>query len=109
MRQDRIVLPIPPGAHWKSEMPIFVPEVQNALPAPKEARAPKAQKTAVLMPPTRRRVQFGCTPTAPAPEPVLTVALGRRFFGGTRPARVTAVARGSTSRFRASSRWAASA
>jgi hypothetical protein len=37
MREDRIVLPIPPGVHWKDEMPVLLPtagvaEVQKALP-----------------------------------------------------------------------------
>jgi hypothetical protein len=45
MRQDRIVLPIPPGVHWSDEMPILLPEVQNALPEPKNSGGtPKAHK-----------------------------------------------------------------
>jgi hypothetical protein len=45
MREDRIVLPIPPGAHWKDPMPILVPEIQNALPAPvKKERSGKMLK-----------------------------------------------------------------
>jgi hypothetical protein len=80
MRQDRIVLPIPPGVHWKDPMPIFVPEVHNALPDKstehglKTRATGKAPKTPMLMPPTRRRVQFGSVPTAPAPEPVVEKA-----------------------------------
>src|SRR5688572_10990379 len=33
MREDRLVLPIPPGVSWRDEMPILIPEVQNLLPA----------------------------------------------------------------------------
>lgn len=80
MREDRIVLPIPPGVHWKDPMPILLPEAQKALPDSEVARAPrpcrkKSTSTGEapvpqLMPPTRRRVQFGAAPIAPAPEPV---------------------------------------
>src|SRR6185503_11577934 len=48
MREDRIVLPIPPGVHWRSEMPILLPQVQNALPAPvKKERSGKMPKPQV--------------------------------------------------------------
>ena len=72
MREDRIVLPIPPGVHWKDPMPMLlptagVPEAQKALP---EKRS-KPKETPTLMTPTRRRVQFGAAPIAPAPEPVV--------------------------------------
>ena len=66
MREDRIVLPIPPGVHWKNPMPILLPEAQRALPEKKS----KPKEIPTLMPPTRRRVQFGAAPIAPAPEPV---------------------------------------
>ena len=29
MREDRLVLPIPPGTHWKDAMPVLIPEFQN--------------------------------------------------------------------------------
>jgi hypothetical protein len=75
MREDRLVLPIPPGVHWKSEMPILIPEAQKALPEQKRpGETPKPQKTPTLMPPTRRRVQFGSAPAAPAPEALVPKA-----------------------------------
>jgi hypothetical protein len=83
MREDRLVLPIPPGVHWKEPMPILIPEVQNALPGgtglqPVSCKdhglKTRATKEPQLMPPTRRRVQFGATPIAPAPAPVVEKA-----------------------------------
>jgi hypothetical protein len=47
MREDRIVLPIPPNVHWTDPMPILIPEVQKALPEPRKERSgrmPKPQK-----------------------------------------------------------------
>ena len=37
---------------------------------------PKPRETPVLMPPTRRRVQFGAGPVAPAPKPAPKPATG---------------------------------
>jgi hypothetical protein len=77
MREDRIVLPIPPGVHWKDAMPILLPDVAGTsrpcLPENKDmGETPMLRKKEpTLMPPTRRRVQFGATPIAPAPEPVV--------------------------------------
>ena len=31
MREDRLVLPIPPDVHWADEMPILLPEAQQVL------------------------------------------------------------------------------
>ena len=67
MREDRLVLPIPPGVHWKSEMPILIPEVQNALPEPI-----KKERSAGTLKPIEvksRRVQFGSPDSEPAPLP----------------------------------------
>ena len=30
MREDRIVLPIPPGMHWSEEMPVLLPGCKSA-------------------------------------------------------------------------------
>src|SRR6185503_10045318 len=38
MREDRIVLPIPPGVHWKDVMPVELPR------EPREAREAREQK-----------------------------------------------------------------
>jgi hypothetical protein len=78
MREDRIVLPIPPGVHWKDAMPVLLPEVQNALPGgtglqpvscTDHGLKTRATKEPTLMPPTRRRVQFG--PPSDGPEAVV--------------------------------------
>src|SRR5688572_3615743 len=77
MREDRLVLPIPPNVHWKSEMPILIPEVQNALPAPvKTERALAPAETKPIKPQVRRPMQFG--PPSDDPEPVVEkVKLGK--------------------------------
>ena len=67
MREDRLVLPIPPGVHWKSEMPILIPEVQNALPEPgKKERSGGTLKPIAVK---SRRVQFGSPDSEPVPVP----------------------------------------
>jgi hypothetical protein len=63
MREDRIVLPIPPGVHWSDEMPILVSEQQKALPS--SPRTPKPEPRN----PTPRRAQFG--PPSDGPEPIV--------------------------------------
>jgi hypothetical protein len=68
MREDRLVLPIPPGVHWKDPMPILIPEVQNALPAPTE-KEPSTLKPIVVKP---RRPMFGSPDAEPMPGPVAT-------------------------------------
>jgi hypothetical protein len=86
MREDRLVLPIPPGMHWKDPMPVLIPEAHKALPgrsgAPAVGNSPKPQKVPTLMPPTRRRVQFGAVPIAPAPEPKTKPAKAKREKAG---------------------------
>ncbi len=44
MREDRLVLPIPPGVHWRDEMPILIPQVQKALPEPTKDREDKGSR-----------------------------------------------------------------
>ncbi len=59
MREDRIVLPIPPGVKWSDEMPILLPEAQKELPVARGRLSAKQQETPTLMPPTRRGARFG--------------------------------------------------
>jgi len=76
MREDRLVLPIPPGVHWKDPMPILLPEVQNA-PAPRsclETQKKKGGSVPQLMPPTRRRARFGPPSANDVPDQVVAVA-----------------------------------
>jgi hypothetical protein len=85
MREDRLVLPIPPGVHWKDAMPCLLPqeervsglgfrvsgEKQKSLTG-SSSRTPKPEPRN----PTRRRVQFG--PPSDGPEPVVEkVKLGK--------------------------------
>ena len=50
MREDRLVLPIPPGTHWTDPMPVLLPTPsQKALPDEKSTRV-KAVKIAVDQP-----------------------------------------------------------
>ena len=78
MREDRLVLPIPPGKHWSDEMPVLTP-AKAALPdqtdKPRGELAPGMK--AKPQPPTprpRAPVQFGAPPSKPGvvekpPEP----------------------------------------
>jgi len=66
MREDRLVLPIPPGVHWKSEMPILHSEAARVT---RPCLPDKNQKTPTLMPPTRRGARFGPPPANDVPEP----------------------------------------
>ncbi len=46
IREDRIVLPIPPGTHWSAAKPLIFPEVRSepkALPQPTRAMGKKAK------------------------------------------------------------------
>jgi hypothetical protein len=58
MREDRLVLPIPPGVHWKDPMPILLPEVHKALPE-KHGSGETPKPLAKPPMPKRRFVQFG--------------------------------------------------
>ncbi|HEV2295894.1 MAG TPA: hypothetical protein VGR35_18755, partial [Tepidisphaeraceae bacterium] len=68
MRADRIVFPIPPGLHWRDEMPVMVGESAETgshdsaeqKPRAKSVRKPKPE---VLIPPTKRRPRQFAPPT----------------------------------------------
>jgi hypothetical protein len=76
MREDRLVLPIPPGLHWSDPMPVLK---SDAPEAPRERRrnrveSPKIGEIASPLPPTprpRQGVRLGPPPdpsaTPPAP------------------------------------------
>ena len=59
IREDRIVLPIPPGTHWSDAKPLIFPEAPGeiiALPGKKQARGSRAAKQeAIKLPPPLRR------------------------------------------------------
>jgi len=69
MREDRLVLPIPPGVHWKSEMPILIPEAQNALPEP--AKNERSAGTLRPIEMKSHRVLFGSPDSEPVPVPAV--------------------------------------
>lgn len=73
IREDRLVLPIPPGMHWSDAKPIVLPGMEEAsqnqakkLPAPRQT---KSNLTPILKAPksTLGRLQFA-PPTPPKPE-----------------------------------------
>lgn len=76
IREDRVVLPIPPGVRWNDPMPMLIPEAPKALPAqnPEHNAKPKPQKIPTLMPPTRRGARFGPPPANDIPQPLVEKA-----------------------------------
>jgi hypothetical protein len=73
MREDRLVLPIPPGFHWSNPMPVLKSDTPEAPPEPrKRARSPEVGEKGGPQEPTKKPragVQFG-VPTA---KPVVAV------------------------------------
>src|SRR5688572_23230 len=74
IRQDRLVLPIPPGTHWSDAKPIVLPQEPKALPAPRPVRK-WIDPIAHLTPAERRKLPVNITSglrfMVPAPEPVI--------------------------------------
>jgi hypothetical protein len=75
--EARLVLPIPPGTHWRDVMPRLlptagVPQEKPALPNEKAKTAPPAPK-----PPKRRFVRLGPPPSEPQADAV-TVRVGEK-------------------------------
>jgi len=77
MREDRLVLPIPPGLHWSDPMPVLESDAPEAPREPrKRIREPQVGEKGGPQAPTprpRAAVQFGAPPSgsavAPAPTP----------------------------------------
>jgi hypothetical protein len=84
IREDRLILPIPPGKHWSDEMPRIVPQDSAPDHAPRlpgsTSRAmgckPVVQKAP--KPQMRQRVRIGPPPTGPEPAPVPVVEKPKR-------------------------------
>jgi hypothetical protein len=77
MREDRLVLPIPPGLHWSDAMPVLVATSSGETPKPRKAREPKiGEKGGPQTPSPRPRaaVQFGPPPSGPIAIPAPTPA-----------------------------------
>src|SRR5687768_13976533 len=71
MREDRLVLPIPPGMHWRDVMPRVLPNEKPALTSEtKRSGAPAVVNSPKPLMPTRRRVQFGPPSSTPQEGPV---------------------------------------
>jgi hypothetical protein len=74
IREDRLVLPIPPGRHWSEEMPRILPSeergmgVSPVLPSPKRGRGAHATGKPVPQIPTRLSRQFAPPGAKPRPE-----------------------------------------
>jgi hypothetical protein len=72
IREDRLVLPIPPAKHWRDVMPVVLPKEKKML------AEESGNKSGVPKPkaPKRRFVQFGPPPRTPvAPPQAATVVL----------------------------------
>jgi hypothetical protein len=67
MREDRLVLPIPPGLHWSDEMPVLTPTEMSLAPA--EEKANRATRSRARLPMD--------APPANGPRPI-----GARQFDG---------------------------
>jgi hypothetical protein len=68
MREDRLVLPIPPGLHWSDPMPVLksdAPEGQR-----ESRKRVRAKSEAVTPPKPRGGVVFSAPPPDGAPEPI---------------------------------------
>jgi hypothetical protein len=79
IREDRLVFPIPPGTHWTEVQAVAVsagsPKLEG-VPARRGGSGPGNRKSQIAnptksLPPTRRYVQFGSSPRATAPVPVV--------------------------------------
>jgi hypothetical protein len=64
IREDRLVLPIPPGTHWSDAKPIILPGAESSAAEPKRLRGAVARKPA--------------TPEKPKPS-TITATSGLRF------------------------------
>lgn len=64
IREDRLVLPIPPGLTWSDEMPILLPTARLSLPA-----EPKRIERKTLRKPTVYQSQFGLPSAKPIAKP----------------------------------------
>jgi hypothetical protein len=68
IREDRVVLPIPPGKHWGDEMPVLLPK-ESLVIGPSSLAKDKGQRTRDKGPAPK-----------PAPrEPLTTAMTGMRF------------------------------
>jgi hypothetical protein len=92
IREDRLVLPIPPGMHWSDQMPLIEPAQSDEPPkvaaslrdagvksTPSKSPASKAESPTEK--PARRprpHVQFGLPTATPAPQHVETVTPGQK-------------------------------
>jgi hypothetical protein len=73
MREDRLVLPIPPGKHWSDEMPVLQVTDEGGGPCPERVEGMKDDKVARA---PRRRLPMD-PPPASGPRPI-----SARQFGG---------------------------
>ena len=74
IREDRLVLPIPPGVHWNSEMPRIIPSGTGSQPVLEEKHALKTRAAEMPKPPKPKRLYMhfdAPPPPAPPPEPVV--------------------------------------
>ena len=71
IREDRLVLPIPPGVHWNSEMPRIIPSGTGSQPVLEEKHALKTRAAELPKPPKPKRLYMHFDAPEPPPEPVV--------------------------------------
>src|SRR5205085_4109389 len=83
IREDRLVLPIPPGTHWRDVLPMVLPTAGVLPEAERESRAclpgmknKDTGEAPVPRAPTRRYVRFG--PPSAKPEPAVVKVKPKR-------------------------------
>jgi ribosomal protein S18 acetylase RimI-like enzyme len=69
LREDRLVLPIPPGLHWRDEMPVLMPEQASASPLPPGEGGREAMRSGRVRAEPRLVPGMRADPQAPTPHP----------------------------------------
>jgi hypothetical protein len=68
MREDRIVLPIPPGVHWSDEMPVIIRPSDEPTDVKRQLPARMKKARLALDAPTKQSArQYGAPPSKPVP------------------------------------------
>jgi hypothetical protein len=65
IREDRIVLPIPPGKHWSDDLPVLLPAEDKPKLAGPKAMVDPTKGPLAPTPKPKARVQFGPPPSTP--------------------------------------------
>ncbi len=97
LRENRIVLPIPPGTHWSDAKPAVLPGMENVnqLPASESEQKPRppsasppnrTKKTQPpILKPAKRKVGVWFTPPKPTPEEIAIAKKAAKNKGPKQP------------------------